>query len=189
MYKQYIKSFFLFFMILTCTTLFAIDEKGEVSGVEDLISKGAEYTSKAYGSFYGDLQTNIDVDTAYPVVLNHNRVWPHNITRPFPGDATMFKIGKEGRYSIAWTLTINNPNGDIVVANLYDVTTQSIIPIGVPSQGMEGNSLDFAQPVSSLSGQTIVRLKEGTILQLTIDHETEGLELLNPQLTIFRLPN
>lgn len=168
--------------------LFAQERKAVKQVSEALQNKllPKDFGSKVFGAFYGDLQTNIPTNVPYPIVFNLNQTAPHHIRRPVKGDSTQFEVKKDGIYFIAWSMVIANASGqDPVGINLYNVKKKENIPVGNGASFIVSSSAVITSKI--IAGQVITQLNKGTILQLTLIHDVDGLSIGNPQLTFERI--
>lgn len=125
-----------------------------------------------YASAASDIQTIIATFANFPINFTDNLVPPVGIVHPYQSDASKFEIIDSGIYQISWTVPVewDNQFEDVVELFLYDATTATYF---LPSPISKGQ-FDHIPASSSttrfmtLSGQTIVPLSAGTVVQLLI---------------------
>lgn len=127
-----------------------------------------------------------------PVLFPIDNFTPVGIVHPVAADTSQFQVLNTGLYLITWTMTvaatvIEEP--DVFSVRLFNVSSA----ITIPPDPAASTAIDFAIgiPVFPLSGQTIVPLAAGTIVQLRVDHTNPAqvLTMTSPTFTITEISN
>lgn len=191
-----VRSFFL--AMIVCTTALLISEERAAKHYTPsihLVPKDHHYFSHPNGSFYGDQQIVTD-GVVFPVAFGNYRDKPQYVKRLADASSnyTMFQVEKSGRYCISWTMTMATSALGVttpVILNIYNITKQQNVPTGdrlpVVALPTVMQLIQVGADPVSLSGQTTIWLKKGSIFQIVLTASTEEITLSNPQLTIRRV--
>lgn len=146
-----------------------------------------------YASAASDIQSIIATFANFPINFPDNLVPPVGIVHPYQTDDSKFEIIDNGIYQIAWTVPVewDSTLEDVVELFLYDATTATYFLPSPISRGQFDNIPGSSSTTRfmTLSGQTIVQLSAGTVVQLLI-HVTgviTGVE--RARFTITRIAN
>lgn len=125
-----------------------------------------------YASAASDIQAIILTGAKFPIDFPDNLVPPVGIVHPYQSSDSQFQIVDSGIYQISWTVPVE---WDVDLKNevelyLYDATTSTFF---LPSPISKGAFDDITGSTTgtrfmTLSGQTIVQLSTGTVVQLLI---------------------
>lgn len=130
--------------------------------------------------------------TAVAFVFNQPGT-PLRVLHPLSSDNTKFEIKETGSYLIGWTVNLvletqlATQSTDVTI-QLFNFTTSSPIspdPFNVLQLFNSGESGPL-DAIECVSGQTIVSLPKGTILQLRVTSSNPGLFIYNPTFFIAR---
>lgn len=125
-----------------------------------------------YASAASDIQSIIATFARFPINFPDNLVPPVGIVHPYLTDDSKFEIIEDGIYQISWTVPVEWDSilEDVVELFLYDATTATyFLPSPISREQFDnipGSS--STTRFMTLSGQTIVPLSAGTVLQLLI---------------------
>jgi hypothetical protein len=125
-----------------------------------------------YASAASDIQTIIATFANFPINFTNNLVPPVGIVHPYQSDDSKFEIIDNGIYQIAWTVPVewDVTSEDTIELFLYDATTATYF---LPSPISKGQFDNISGSITTtrymtLSGQTIISLPAGTVVQLLI---------------------
>jgi hypothetical protein len=165
-------------MLAVAIALFSISleakqlvKEGKKEGTKKALVS-SKLVSPAFASAYTQyeiLKDGQSITNGSPVAIhfstNQPRT-PQNIQHPVNGDDTQFKILEDGTYLVGWTLSLEDLRaGPQVLVQLWNATlSQAIGPDPVAVVDMRASLESF----DTTSGQTIVRLTRGTVLQLRL---------------------
>lgn len=125
-----------------------------------------------YASVASDVQSIIFTGANFPINFPNDLVPPVGILHPYLGDDSRFLIEDSGLYQISWTVPVewDVTSENIVELYLYDAATLSyFLPSPISRESFDDitNSSSTSR-YRTISGQTIVSLNTGTIVQLLI---------------------
>lgn len=129
-----------------------------------------------YASVASDIQTIVFSGANFPINFPTDLVTSVGIVHPYLADDSKFQILNDGIYQISWTVPVewDVTSEDTVELFLYDATTATYFLPSPISKG-QFDSITGSSTTTrfmTLSGQTILSLTNGTVLQLLI-HATD----------------
>lgn len=169
--------------LLSATSLYA----GEKNCRDCPSSSSSSDFERAYDAAYNNSEGQVisTPDTFTPISFPFNQPGtPVKISHPYLSDNTKFKITHSGVYFMAWTLTISDASStETTQVQLFNFTT------GQPINPNPFQTIDqFVGPdADSVSGQTLLRLQAGTVLQLRVSSSTGSVSVLDPTFIIMRI--
>ena len=146
-----------------------------------------------YASAAGDVESVIATIANFPIHFPTNLVPPIGIVHPYLADDSKFEITESGIYQVSWTVPVE---WDVISENaielfLYDATTASYFLPSPISKGQFDNIPGSASTTRfmTLSGQTILSLPSGTVVQLLIHASSVITGVKYARFTITKIAN
>ena len=142
-------------------------------------------TSQFASSYSNGSFVTLGSEDASPLFFTSERTPPVGIIHPVDGNPAHFQIVNNGVYFIAWTFSVLKYDGDIVTVHLYNALTKRPLTPTPFSTKTIPPSLDGFNEI--ISGQTILPLSAGTVIQLQIQTVNGSIQILDPSIIIMQI--
>ncbi len=134
----------------------------------------------------GSLRQTIPPGDTQALIFNNNVLPPLGISHPVAGEYSQFQVHESGLYSIQWQLGLTtpaDPTAATAIVAIRNVGMNALIPSSVEIESFPSGSFR----ISTISGQTLVHLEAGAILQLEISAFDNTLLTSVAGLTIIKI--
>lgn len=127
----------------------------------------------AYAAANNQLSQVLPATTDNPILFPDNNFPPVGIIHPVAADTSQFQVPETGHYLITWTLTGVSDMDEEVSIKLFNTTTGNAI-----NPNPFATTEVLAGQIFTMSGQTIVRLAGGRVVQLLADHSNADASVI-----------